>query len=44
MKRMHNPKDKTRYDYEYVKNIFLWLDIKIFALTILHLFGSGKGK
>ena len=44
MNRTHNPEDKARYDHEYVKNISFWLDVKIFVLTILHLFGTGKGK
>lgn len=44
MNREHEPNDKARYDHEYVKNISLWLDIKIFVLTILHIFGKGKGK
>lgn len=41
--RAHDPEIKAQLDYEYVKNISLWLDIKIFVLTVLHLFGSGKG-
>ena len=44
MNRTHDPMDKARYDHEYVKSISLWLDIKIFVLTILHLFGKGKGE
>ena len=43
-KRAHDPEIKAQLDYEYVKNISLWLDIKIFVLTVLCLFGSGKGK
>lgn len=35
MKRDHNVSDKSRFDHEYVKNISLWLDIKLFVLTIL---------
>ena len=42
--RAHDPEDKALLDHEYVKNISLWLDMKIFVLTVLHLFGSGKGK
>lgn len=38
MNRSHTPEDKARYDHEYVKNISLWLDIKIFIGTILKLF------
>lgn len=44
MHRTHDPEDKARYDHEYVKNVSLWLDIKIFVLTILNLFGRGKGE
>lgn len=44
VKRDHNPEQKAQLDHEYVKNISLWLDIKIFVLTICCLFGSGKGK
>ena len=35
MKRDHNVSDKSRLDHEYAKNISLWLDIKLFVLTIL---------
>ena len=44
MRREHNPEKKAKYDHEYAKNISLWSDIKIFILTILGLFGKGKGK
>lgn len=44
MKRGHNPEKKAYFDHEYVKNISLWLDIKIFVLTILKLFGAVKGE
>lgn len=43
-KRSHDPDSKAKLDHEYVKNLSLWLDIKIFVLTVFHLFGSGKGK
>ncbi|MBQ6921217.1 MAG: sugar transferase [Bacilli bacterium] len=43
-KRAHNPENKAKLDLEYVKNLSLWLDIKIFVLTVFRLFGSGKGK
>lgn len=35
---------KAEYDYYYFKNISLWLDIKIFVLTIFSIFGSNQGK
>ena len=41
--RAHDPETKALLDHEYVKNLSLWLDIKIFVLTVFHLFGSGKG-
>ena len=43
-KRAHDPETRVKLDHEYVKNLSLWLDIKIFVLTVFHLFGSGKGK
>lgn len=43
-KRAHEPRSKAELDHEYVKNISLWFDIKIFVLTVCCLFGSGKGK
>lgn len=42
--RAHDPEAKALLDHEYIKNISLWLDMKIFVLTVLHLFGGGKGK
>ena len=42
--RAHDSETKALLDHEYVKNISLWLDMKIFVLTVLYLFGSGKGK
>lgn len=44
MGRDHDPELKAKYDHEYVKNISLWLDIKIFFGTIFKIFGKGKGK
>ena len=41
-KRAHDPETKAKLDHEYVKNLSLWLDIKIFVLTVFHLFGGGK--
>lgn len=43
-KRAHDLQTKAILDHEYVKNLSLWLDIKIFVLIVFHLFGSGKGK
>ena len=34
----HNPKLKAEKDYEYLKNISFWLDIKIFCKTIVKCF------
>lgn len=42
--RTHDPEAKALSDHECVKNISLRLDMKIFVLTVLYLFGSGKGK
>lgn len=42
--KAHDSEAKTKLDHEYVKNISLWLEMKIFVLTVLYLFGSGKGK
>lgn len=43
-KRAHDPEAKARLDHEYVVKLSLWFDIKIFVLTIFHLFGTGKGE
>ena len=39
-----DPLEKAKYDYEYLKKFNLWFDTKIFVLTILRIFGVGKGK
>ena len=39
-----DPLEKAQYDYEYLQKFSLWMDIKIFVLTILRIFGVGKGK
>ena len=44
MKREHNPDLKAEWDHKYVRDLSLWLDIKIFLFTILKLFGVLKGK
>lgn len=41
MRREHNPEFKAQHDHEYVLKISLWLDIKLFVLTILRVFRSG---
>ena len=43
-KRSHDPVIKAEFDHEYVVRLSLWFDIKIFVLTIFHLFGTGKGE
>ncbi len=43
-KRAHDPEAKARLDHEYVVKLSLWFDIKIFVLTVFHLFGTGKGE
>lgn len=44
MRREHDPKLKAKFDHDYVVSLSLWLDIKLFILTILKLFGVGKGR
>ncbi len=44
MKREHGPNIKAKYDHEYVKNLSFWLDVKLFVLTVLRLFGAGRGR
>lgn len=39
MNREHDPKEKSLYDSEYVKNINFWLDVKLFILTFVKLIG-----
>ena len=39
-----SPKEKGEDDGYYYQHFSLWLDAKIFILTILRLFGRGKGK
>ena len=39
-----DPLEKAQYDYEYLQKFSLWMDTKIFVLTILRIFGVGKGK
>lgn len=44
MHREHDPEFKAKYDHEYVVKLSLWLDIKLFVLTCLRIFGVGKGR
>ena len=39
-----DPIEKANYDFEYMKKMSLWFDIKIFVYTILKVFGAAKGK
>ena len=39
-----DPIEKAEFDFLYLKKISLLFDIKIFTLTLLRLFGIGKGK
>ena len=43
MKRDHDPELKAKYDYEYVSHISLWLDIKLFVLTVFGVFRHNDG-
>ena len=43
MHRSHNIDEKAKNDHLYVEKISLWLDIKLFALTVLKIFGANKG-
>ena len=44
MKREHDPEFKAEWDQKYVLRMSLWFDFKIFAYTILKLFGAVKGR
>lgn len=44
MHREHNPEFKAKYDHEYVAKISFFLDVKLFFMTILRIFGAAKGK
>ena len=44
MNREHDSVLKAKFDHEYVKNISFFLDVKLFILTIVKLFGAGKGR
>lgn len=44
MHREHNPELKAKYDHEYAFKLCFWLDIKLFVLTCLRIFGVGKGR
>lgn len=42
--RKHTPEEKAYYDHLYAEQISFLLDVKIFVLTVLSIFGSSKGK
>lgn len=44
MHREHDPEFKAKYDHEYALKFSFWLDCKLFFLTVLRLFGAGKGR
>ena len=44
MKREHDPESKALWDHNYVEELSLWLDIKIFVLTVLKVFSAAKGR
>ena len=39
-----DPLEKAEYDFEYFNKMSFWFDCKIFFLTLLRIFGTGKGK
>ena len=41
--REHDPVKKAKLDHEYVVNLSLWLDIKLFVLTCLRVFLRNDG-
>ena len=43
MRRSHNPVHKAKYDHLYVVRLSLWLDIKLFLLTIFRIFRRKDG-
>lgn len=43
MKKDHDSEFKAKYDHEYVCKISLWLDIKLFVLTIFRAFIRNDG-
>ena len=43
MRREHDPVLKARFDHEYVVQLSLWLDVKLFFLTIFRLFKRKDG-
>jgi len=43
MQREHDPAFKAKYDHEYAENMSLWLDIKLFFLTIFKVFRRKDG-
>lgn len=43
MYREHDPVKKAKLDHEYVVKLSLWLDIKLFVLTVLRVFRRNDG-
>lgn len=39
-----DPVEKANLDYEYLKKMSFWMDFKIFASTVLGVFGANRGK
>ena len=44
MKRNHDPETKAKLDHEYAKDFGFLMDAKLFFLTIIRLFSTGKGR
>lgn len=43
MHREHDPVIKAKLDHEYVEKLSLWLDIKLFVLTVFRIFRRNDG-
>lgn len=43
MHREHDPVIKAKLDHEYVEKLSLWLDIKLFVLTVVRVFRRNDG-
>lgn len=44
MHRDHDPQKKAMYDSEYVEKLSFWLDLKLFVMSFLVIFGLFKGR